>query len=354
MSDEAASTVGPTERHGVACGGSVVVDLVKAVGQLPEPNRMAVIDEVATATGGPAMNMAVDLRMLGADYPLWVTGAVGADANGAFVRDECRRHHIDDRGLRTVDGVATAFTDVMVEPSGRRTMFHHAGSSHRLEPSMIEIDRLAAAILHLGSPGIHDRMDGPSPDGQWPSAWVEILARAQAAGMHTNMELVDLPADRQLDMAGPCLPHLDSLVINELEAGALTGIDVRAPAADGEIDWDALETMAGRLIDAGVRRLAVIHVPGGCVAAAPGERRWRHGSVRLPDDQIRSVVGAGDAFAAGVVHALHQDWSVERALELAVASAAASVRGLTTSDAIEPAEACLALANRYGHRPVGR
>lgn len=354
MNGGEASAQGATKRHGVACGGSVVVDLLKAVGGLPEPNRMAVIDEVATATGGPAMNMAVDLRMLGADYPLWVAGAVGSDANGVFVRDQCRLNRIDDRGLRTVDGVATAFTDVMVEPSGRRTMFHHAGASHWLEPSMIQIDQVDAAMLHLGAPGIHDRMDGPSADGRWSSSWVEILAGAQAAGMHTNMELVDLPADRQLDLAGPCLPHLDSLVINELEAGALTGIDARAPAADGEIDWDALEAMAGGLIDAGVRGLAVVHVPGGCVAAAPEGRRWRQGSIRLPEDQIRSVVGAGDAFAAGVLHALHQGWSVERALELAVASAAASVRGLTTSDAIEPAEACLALANRYGHRPVGR
>ncbi len=332
----------------------MVVDLLKAVGRLPEPNRMAVIDEVAIATGGPAMNMAVDLRMLGAEYPLWVAGAVGSDANGTFVRDECRRHRIDDSGLCTVDGVATAFTDVMVEPSGRRTMFHHAGASHRLESSMIQVDQLGPAILHLGAPGIHDRMDGPSADGRWPSSWVEILAGARAAGIHTNMELVDLPADRQLDLAVPCLPHLDSLIINELEAGALTGIDARAPAADGEIDWDALETMAGQLIDAGVHRLVVVHVPGGCVAAAPGGRRWRQGSVRLPDDQIRSVVGAGDAFAAGVLHALHQDWSVERALELAVASAAASVRGLTTSDGIEPAEACLALADRYGHRGTGQ
>jgi len=354
MNDGEPSATGRSRRQGVACGGSVVVDLLKAVEGLPEPNRMAVIDEVATATGGPAMNMAVDLRMLGADYPLWVAGAVGSDAYGAFVRDACRRYRIDDGSLCTVDGVATAFTDVMVEPTGRRTMFHHAGASHRLEPSMIQVDHLDAAMLHLGAPGIHHGMDGPSADGRWSSSWVEILAGAQAAGMHTNMELVDLPAERQLDLAGPCLPHLDSLVINELEAGALTGIDAGAPLADGEIDWNALEAMAGGLIDAGVRRLAVIHVPGGCVAAAPDGRRWRQGSVRLPDDQIRSVVGAGDAFAAGVLHALHQDWPVERALELAVASAAASVRGLTTSDAIEPAGACLTLANRYGHRPVGR
>lgn len=350
MTDRTASAGG----RGVVCGGSVVVDLVKGVRELPEPNRMAVIDEVAMATGGPALNMAVDLRMLGADYPVWVTGAVGADANGTLVRDECHRHGIDDRGLRTVEGVATSFTDVMVEPTGRRTMFHHAGSNHWLEPSMFEVDRLGAAILHLGSPGIHDGMDAPSADGRWPNGWVQILAAAEAAGMHTNMELVDLPARRQLEVAGPCLPHLDSLVINELEAGALTGIDVRAPAADGEIDWDALEAMAGGLIDAGVRWLAVVHVPGGCVAAGPEGRRWRQGSVRLPADQVRSVVGAGDAFAAGVLHAIHQGWPVERCLELAVASAAASVRGLTTSDAIEPAEACLALAARHGHRPVGR
>jgi sugar/nucleoside kinase (ribokinase family) len=185
-------------------------------------------------------------------------------------------------------------------------------------------------------------MDSSHPGGG--NGWSALLQRAQAAGLHTNLEMVSLASGRTAEVALPCLPHLDSIVINELEAGALTGIDAPVPAADGLVDWAALEAMAAGLIERGVSVLAVVHFPAGCVAAAPGGRTWRQGSVRLPPGQVRSTTGAGDAFAAGVILGLHEGWPVERCLRLAVASAAACVRSPTTSAGIKSAEA--------GYRPA--
>jgi sugar/nucleoside kinase (ribokinase family) len=96
----------------------------------------------------------------------------------------------------------------------------------------------------------------------------------------------------------------------------------------------------------------VVHFPAGCVAAAPGGRTWRHGSVRVPRAQVRSTIGAGDAFAAGVILGVHEGWPVERCLRLGAASAAACVRSPYTSDGIMPAQRCLAEADRAGYRPT--
>jgi sugar/nucleoside kinase (ribokinase family) len=170
--------------------------------------------------------------------------------------------------------------------------------------------------------------------------------------LHTNLEMVSLAPDRTAEVTRPCLPCLDSIVINELEAGALTGIEASVPTADGPVDWPAMEAMALGLIDQGVSVLAVVHFPAGCVAAAPGGRTWRQGSVRLPREQVRSTTGAGDAFAAGVILGLHEGWPAERCLRLAVASAAACVRSPNTSDGIRLAEECLAEADRAGYRPT--
>jgi sugar/nucleoside kinase (ribokinase family) len=63
-------------------------------------------------------------------------------------------------------------------------------------------------------------------------------------------------------------------------------------------------------------------------------------------------VGAGDAFAAGVLFGLHEGWSVEECLRLAAASAAACVRGQNTSDGIRAAHDCLADGEKWGYRPV--
>jgi sugar/nucleoside kinase (ribokinase family) len=336
---------------GVLCAGTVLVDAGKVIDAYPALDHVATIEHVSLSTGGPGLNMAVDLRMLGAAFPIAMMGAVGDDAHGAFLLAECARLGIDTAGIRTVTGVVTSFTDAMVERvGGRRTMFHHLGANALFDASAVDLESCGARIFHAGAPGIHPIMDCPLPGGG--NGWSDLLRRAQTAGLGTNMELISLEPGRQAEVALPCLPYLDSIVINELEAGALTGIDEPMPTADGPVDWPALEAMALGLIERGVSALAVVHFPAGCVAAASGGRTWRQGSVWLPRDQVCSTTGAGDAFAAGVILGLHEGWPVERCLRLAVASAAACVRGPNTSDGIKRADACLAQADEAGYRPA--
>jgi len=338
-------------REGVLCAGTVLVDVAKVIDAYPALDHLATIEQVSLSTGGPGLNMAVDLRMLGAAFPIGVLGAVGHDEHGAFILAECLRLGIDTAGVRTLDGAVTSFTDGMIErDGGRRTFFHHSGANALFDASTADLGR--ARILHAGAPGIHPVMDRSRPGGG--NGWSALLQRAQAAGLHTNLEMVSLAPDRTTEVARPCLPCLDSIVINELEAGALTGIEAAAPTADGPADWPALEAMALGLVEQGVSVLAVVHFPAGCVAAAPGGRTWRQGSVRLPREQVRSTIGAGDAFAAGVVLGLHEGWPVERCLRLAVASAAACVRSPNTSDGIKPADQALADAELAGYRPTPR
>jgi sugar/nucleoside kinase (ribokinase family) len=338
-------------RTGVLCAGSVIVDLAKVIDAYPAIDHLATIESVSMSTGGPGLNMAVDLRQLGAAFPVGLHGVVGDDQHGAFLLAECARLTIDTAGVSTAPDVATSFTDAMVErDGGRRTFFHHIGASALWDASTADLDALGARILHAGAPGLHRLMDAPRPDGG--NGWSALLRRAQSAGLHTNLELVDIPANRMAEVVLPCLPHLDSIVINELEAGALTGIEVAMNGADDPVDWPALEAIVARLIESGVSTLAVVHFPAGCIAGAPGGRVWRQGSVLLRREEVCNTVGAGDAFAAGVVLGLHERWPVERCLRLGVASAAACVRSPGTSDGIQRAEACLAEADRAGYRPT--
>jgi sugar/nucleoside kinase (ribokinase family) len=334
--------------EGLVCAGSIVVDVGKIIDAYPPLDHITMIEEVSLSTGGPGLNMAIDLRALGASFPMAMLGAVGDDQYGAFVLSECARLGIDTAGVATLPGVATSFTDAMVEQvGGRRTFFHHVGANGRFDAAEAELP--AARILHVGAPGLHPLMDAPTAEG---NGWSALLRRARSVGLHTNMELVSLAPERLAEVALPCLPHLSSIVVNELEAGALTGIDAPVPGPDGPVDWDALDAMARGLVDLGVG-LAVIHFPAGCVAATPDGRVAQQGSVRLPAGEVRSTVGAGDAFAAGVLFGLHEGRPVEECLRLAAASAAACVQGLNTSDGIRPAADCLAAADAVGYRPVG-
>lgn len=336
-------------RSGVLCVGSVIVDLAKVIDDYPDQERLTLIRDVSVSTGGPALNLAVDLRRIGAPFPLELVGVVGDDEHGRLVRDACLALGIGASALRTAPDVATSFTDAMVvRDGGTRTFFHHPGANALLAAEDIDLTGSGAKILHAGAPGLHPRMDAPDQGGG--NHWASLLRAAQSVGMRTTMELVSLPAEQIRAVALPCLPHLDYLVINEFEAAALTGAQIQQAGVDGHPDWSAFESIATRLVELGVSRLAVVHFPAGCVAAAPGGLLWRQGSVRLPRSAVRNATGAGDAFASGVIYGLHEELPVAQCLRLGVCVAAASLEGAGTSDGVLPVAQCLALGERYGFR----
>jgi sugar/nucleoside kinase (ribokinase family) len=339
-------------RAGVLCAGCVLVDVNKRLDRFPPPEQVAIIEEETHDSGGPGFNLVVDLYKLGAPFPLELVGVIGDDAHGKLVLDICRGAGIDARAVRVAAGAVTSYTDVMIEPGGRRTFFHQKGANALLAPEQFDFSATRARIFHFGSPGLHDVMDRPRPGGNGVS---EVLARAQAAGLRTNLELVSLSPERLRALAGPCLRHLDYVIVNELEAGALTRIDVDMPpglddGADRRGAWRRAEAAARALLDLGVSRLAVVHFPAGCVAAGKDGALHRQGSVRVPPADVRSTNGAGDAFAAGVMLGLHEGWPVERCLRLGVCVAAVSLGAYSTSGAIRPAAECQAYGERAGFR----
>ena len=337
------------ERAGVLCAGCVVVDVAKVVDVWPTPERLAFVESVTASTGGPGLNLPVDLGRLGAGFPLRLAGVVGDDDHGRFVLDECAAVGIDTGGVRVTTDAATSFTDAMVlKESGVRTFFHHTGANDLLVPDDVPLAGSTARIFHCGSPGIHAAMDVVDDAGE--TGWVRLLRAAQETGHRTNLELVSLDTDRLRELARPCLPYLDYLVVNEVEASAVAGKPVTPVGADGVPDWAGIEAAARECLALGVARLVVVHCPTGALAVTKDGAVARQGSVCLPPGVIRNATGAGDAFAAGVVLGLHDDLSVEECLRLGVCAAAANLQGAGTSDGVMPAADCLALGERYGFR----
>ncbi len=332
-------------RKGVLCGGCVVIDVNKTIDAYPAEERLALIESEAAESGGPGFNLPVNLKRLGAAFPVELVGVVGDDPHGALVREICRKAGIDAGGVATHPTARTGYTDVyVVRSSGRRTFFHHPGANDLLAPEHFDLSRTQARILHLGAPGILAARDRRRPAG---SGWVEVLARARAAGMRTNMEMVTLTPERQRLLVRPCLPHLDSIVVNELEAAAVAEVDTHL---GGRPDFARAEAAALRLLELGVSQVAVVHFPEGCVAAARGGQTYRQGSVRVPPEDVKSTNGAGDAFASGVIWGLHEGWPVERCLEAGVCVAAVSLGAYSTSGAIRPVDECLAYGRGNGYR----
>jgi sugar/nucleoside kinase (ribokinase family) len=333
-------------RSGLLCGGCVLVDVVKTIDRWPPELEVALIAHEAAHCGGPGLNMALDLAKLGANFPIAVVGAIGKDRYGALILKTCEALGIDIAQIRQVGDMLTSYTDVMVvKETGRRTFFHAQGANGALCADDFDFSASNAKIFHIGSPGLHRLLDQHGMGGE--TGFAEILKRALDAGMRTNLELVSLPKEQLARDAGPLLPYLSSIIINDIEAEALTGIPV---TQDGVTLQKDAALAAEALIIKGVHDVAVIHYPAGAVAARRGGATVFHASVDVPVDTIISSNGAGDAFAAGFILGLHEDWPLDQALALGHASAAASLSAASTFEGIVPSQACLEQAKAWGWR----
>ncbi len=333
-------------RRGVVTGGTWCVDHNKLVEAWPGEDAAVEILRLDSANGGSGSNLAIDLKTLDPDFPVATIGLVGDDENGRFLLAEADRHGIDRRRLQVTGAAPTQFTDAFIaRRSGRRTHLYHQGTARLLTPDHFDFTGVEARLLHLGLPGVHAVMDAP-----WAgeaNGWVAVLKAARAAGLETNLELVSVAPERIAALARPCLPHLDLLIVNDTEIGAIAG---RTTLACGATDVAACVDAARQVLAGGAMQLVAVHFPQGAVAVARDGAVVRQPSVQVPAAELVSANGAGDAFAAGLIYGLHQGWSVDAALRLGHAAAAASLRGLSTTSAVDRWQACLALAERWGWR----
>jgi sugar/nucleoside kinase (ribokinase family) len=338
-----------SERRGVLSAGTWCVDFNKSIKRWPEEDTSNEVLAVDRQGGGAGFNMAIDLKRLDPDFPVEGMGVVGDDELGRFLLDQCDAHGVKRSGLRTRPRGATMSVDAFnVEESGRRTHFYHQGVAGGMSPDDFDFSSTRARILHLGLPGAHKVMDRP-----WrgeANGWVAVLRRARASGLAANLELMTTGAERLAELGRPCLPHLDYLIVNDYEIGALTGLKTRR--ADGSADPDAVARAIGAALALGPLRWAAAHFPEGAVAGAHDGSRHALGSVALPASSIAGANGAGDAFAAGMLYGLHEQWPIAKCLQLGHACAASAMRAVSTTAGVGTVAECLKLAKQWGFRPL--
>ena len=333
-------------RRGVLTGGTWCIDRNLLVDRWPALNGRADILEAKRSGGGSGCNMAIDLRKLDQDLAVATITLVGDDDDGRFLAGLADAHGIDRTQMQVTGEAATNYTHAYSDRStGQRTHISYFGTSRWLTPDHFDFASAQHAWLHLGLPGVHERMDGP-----WAgeaNGWVAVLKKARAAGLRTNLELASLAPERLAALVRPCLPHLDLLIVNDHEIGGIAGIET---VAGGETDPEACIAAARTALALGRCDLVAVHFPRGAIVVGRDGSVTTRPSVNVPHEEIAGANGAGDAFAAGFLYGIHEGWSVHRALTLAHAVAAASLRAISTTDAIEPWSQCLALADSWGWR----
>ncbi|MDB6015992.1 MAG: PfkB domain protein [Pedosphaera sp.] len=333
-------------RSGILAGGNWIVDKLKFIDTYPQQDALANIIFESVSNGGSPFNVLVDLAKLAAPFPLAGVGLIGSDADGEWISIQCAAHQINTEQLRTHTTAHTSYTDVMVvQSTGRRTFFHQRGTNAFLDDEHFDFGSNQAKIFHLGYLLLLDRLDGP--DTEFGTVAARTLKRAKAAGCQTSIDLVSEDSQRFGPIVLPALPYVDYCILNEFEIARTTGIEIRQTTG---IDLAALQTAALQLLEAGVGKWVIVHFPEGACALGRDGRLRVQGSLNVPQSKIVSAVGAGDAFAAGVLYGLHDEIPIETALRYGVCAAASCLRGTGTSDGIRPLKECVQLEKEFGVR----
>lgn len=329
----------------IVVAGTILVDIIKTVPVYPEAGRLVQISAMEQSCGGALPNTAIDLAKLDPELPVRVFGKVGNDEYGRFALNMMASVGLDTSRMLVSDSAPTSFTDVINVKGGERTFFTLAGANAELDVEDFDFADLGAPHLHLAYLLLLDALDREDPEYGCRSA--RLLAAAKRAGIRTSVDLISEPSDRYKTAVLPALPYVDYLIINELEASAITGIPLGKEPTTAE-----LRRVTEALLSLGVREKVILHCPAVGVAH---DRRMGFiavPSLDLPREYIVGTTGAGDAFCAGALYALTHDYSDEELLRLASLTAAASLGAADAVSGMRPLAELSALEEKYGRKQL--
>jgi sugar/nucleoside kinase (ribokinase family) len=288
----------------IVCLGILVADLIgRPVRYIPEPGRLALVDEMSLHTGGCACNSATALARLG--VPVELIGKVGGDPLGNFLLEELSRRGISVKGVCIDPDTGTSATMVMVGEDGERRFIHYIGANARLTLNDIDMDIIhKASFLHIAGALVLPGLDGA------PTA--KLLESARSHGTVTIMDTVWDDSGHWMKTLSPCLPYLDYFIPSLPEAQALTGLE------------EPFE-VAQVLLNRGPKVVGIKLGDRGCVIAKSGEDPEQLLAYQV---DVVDATGAGDAFAAGFLAGLWMGWSLKESARLANAVGALCVTGI--------------------------
>lgn len=291
----------------VACLGILVADIfVDPIDRLPSAGELRTTGRFLFAAGGCAANVAVNLRRL--NRTVGVVGRVGKDSLGSFLISSLHDQGVNIDWIRQSERPTAATVILNVQGEDRRYV-HCIGANADLSaadftPDILRGPRVLYVGGYLAMPalGAEDLAD--------------ILGQAKKQKMITVLDVVVVSQIKDAtSIVSSVLPNTDYFLPNEDEARLLTGQnDVYSQA-----------------------RILGSYNPNAVVVVTRGKKgavTWSRGKlIETPAFSMRSVdeSGAGDAFAAGLIVGILEDWRLDRVLRFASLIGASCTRELGCS-----------------------
>lgn len=329
-------------KKGIAVAGNMIVDILYPIHGMPKPGELTTITaDASRSSGGALCNDILDLALLDPQLPLVALGRVGRDPEGDFVMDKLRAHKNIDLQHVIFEG-STSMTLVMAdEITKQRTFYHSRGGNAKFCEADIPWDQLDVDMLHIGYILLLDALD--EEDSEYGTKMARLLHTAQERGIKTSIDVVSEAGDRFRRLVCPAMRYTDYCIINELEASATTGVELRTE--DGKLLKENMPEALRKMKELGVSTWAVIHCPEVGFGLDENDNLVEVPSLKLPEGWIAGTVGAGDAFCSGVLYGAWKGMDLKSAIELGTASAVCSLSQPGATEGMRSVEEAMQVYN---------
>ena len=268
---------------------------------LMEEGKKTEARAVSTHLGGGAVNTGVSFARLGCEAA--VLSKIGDDPRGENVMSQLSEEGVSTTHLVRTGDAPTGASVMIASHERNAAIFTFRGANTKLVEGDLDEAAFAADLVHLGS-----------LSNESAALYPTLVEKARAAGAQISAN----PGMRQLTSRAQdflnVLPKIDILMINRVEAEALTPSLVPAAGEGGallERKGRALPKLAGRGLSGGgfemsLRRFfealraitpatIVVTDGGGGAYAAKDDRLFYCPAAKA---KIAGTAGAGDAFAS--------------------------------------------------------
>jgi len=254
------------------------------------------IKKIVFASGGGGTNTAVTFARQGLKTAC--IGTVGNDLNGQEILKELTDEGIEIKSFQKHNDDHTAFSVILVDPSGERTILSYKGEGQHFDTEKIILTDIKSKWVFLSSLG-----------GNF-----DLLEKTVNWAVANGMKLTTNPGGKELDHGleklRPLLKSFSVVIMNQEEAAKLTGIKF-----DKEIE-------IFNLMDDIIDGIFVMTKGSEGVVVSDGRNVYRAG---VPDSPVVERTGAGDAFSSGFVSEYVRSGNIEKAIQFATANASSVV-----------------------------
>ena len=260
---------------------------------------------MATSVGGVTRNILENLARQG--LPVALLSAVGDDLYGDKIVRDSAAAGIDMSHLRVKHGAVSSTYIAILDERGDMLL----GMS-----DMRIIEDLPNAYLDENAALLHSA-EAIVCDACLPLPLLEHLVSIGSGDTPVLIDPVSTAYARQM---APVAGKFELIKPNEMELSILSGLPTETEAQ--------IERACETLLNRGTKRIAVSRGEKGCYYADDaGNRLFR---ALRPVTKMVNATGAGDAFMAGLAHALVDGMAVEEMLDYALASGITAIQSMTT------------------------